>query len=107
MDGRKNNKGKIGNNGGRPPKEKEQTLIEKLSPYDDTALKVLFQNISDGEKWAIELFFKYRFGMPKQQIDHTTNGESIQTNINYSCLSDATLTELAKQDRPSESESGT
>jgi len=40
-DGRKNNSGKIGNNGGRPPKSEEIALIARLSPMDDLALKLL------------------------------------------------------------------
>jgi hypothetical protein len=104
MDGRKNNGGhSTAGKAGRPPKAQEQTLIEKLSPYDTKAIQVLFNNINGGEKWAVELFFKYRFGMPKQQIDHTTNGENINTTINYATLSDTTLAELAQQDRAEES----
>ena len=57
---------------GRKPKIEEQQLVEKLSPMDDTVLDVLKDNISSGEKWAIELYFKFRYGMPKQVIDQKT-----------------------------------
>jgi hypothetical protein len=69
-DKRKNNGGN--KNAGRKPKAEEQQLVEKLSPMDKVALDVLKQNMVDGEKWAIELFFKYRYGMPKQVIDQKT-----------------------------------
>ena len=81
-DGRKNNgwhstKGKAG----RKPKATEQKLIERLSPLDDVAFNQLQANIVDGEKWAIELFFKYRYGMPKQKTDITTNGEQLNIPV--------------------------
>ena len=71
MDKRKNNSGVKGNNGGRPPKAVEQKLIEKLSPLDPEAFKQLKLKMKEGEKWAIELFFKYKYGMPKQSIEST------------------------------------
>jgi len=72
-DGRKTNGGH--KSAGRKPKAVEQKLIEKLSPLDESAFKMLKRNIDKGEKWAIELFFKYKYGMPKQSIE--------QTNVNY------------------------
>ena len=71
--------GSVKNNGGaragagRKSKAVEQKLIEKLSPLDNEAFKQLKKNIANGEKWAIELFFKYKYGMPKQSIDQNTN----------------------------------
>lgn len=80
MDNRKNNKGTKGNKGGRPSKAEEQKLIEKLSPLEPEALRQLEINVKNGERWAIELFFKYNYGMPKQQTDITTNGNDININ---------------------------
>ena len=74
MDKRKFNRGH--SNSGRKPKAVEQKLIEKLTPLDPEAFKQLKSKIADGEKWAIELFFKYKYGMPKQSI------ESKNININ-------------------------
>ena len=68
-DGRKNNGGN--KNAGRKPKAVEQKLIEKLSPLDPEAFKQLRLKMKEGEKWAIELFFKYKYGMPKQSIEST------------------------------------
>jgi len=69
MDKRKNNSGTKGNKGGRPSKAEEQKLIEKLTPLEQEVLKKFEMNIKAGEKWAIELFFKYMYGLPKQQIE--------------------------------------
>lgn len=67
-DGRSNNKGTIGNNGGRPPKATEIQLIERLSPLDDLALETLKMRIAEGDMAAVKLFFEYRYGKPKQDI---------------------------------------
>jgi len=72
-DGRKNNGGTKGNKGGRKSKADEQLLLDRLSPYDDLALKVLSEQMKANEPWAIKLFFSYRYGMPKQMIDVKSN----------------------------------
>jgi hypothetical protein len=77
MDGRKYNSGTIGNKGGRPPKEAEQLLIEKLQPLEPKALEALKNGLKDGKPWAVKLFFQYRFGLPKQTVDNTS------TNITW------------------------
>ena len=46
-----------------------QDAYENLKPFLPDALKCLEKAIKAGEKWAIELWFKYFFGMPKQTID--------------------------------------
>ena len=74
-DKRKNNGGN--KNAGRKPKVEEQKLIETLTPLDPLAQKQLKKAMEEGEKWAIELYYKYRYGMPKQQTDITTNGNDI------------------------------
>jgi hypothetical protein len=68
MDKRKYNKGTLGNKGGRPPKADEMELIEKLSPYDETALKQLIKGVEDGQFNFIKLFLEYRYGKVKEQI---------------------------------------
>lgn len=62
---------------GRKSKSEEQNLIEVLSPFDEDANTQLGKAIKAGERWAIELFFKYKYGMPKQQTDITTNGNDV------------------------------
>ena len=75
MDKRKENKGTIGNNGGRKSKAEEQQLIEKLTPLESTAHEKLKESIELGKDWAIKMFFEYMYGKPKQMIE--------QKNINY------------------------
>ena len=62
-DGRKNNGG-AREGAGRKPKADEQKLVERLSPYDDEALNVLIEAVRDKEKWAVQMFFNYRYGRP-------------------------------------------
>jgi hypothetical protein len=67
-DGRKNNTGKIGNNGGRPPKSDEIALIARLSPMDDLALKLLNDKLEEGDMAALKMFMEYRWSKPKQEV---------------------------------------
>jgi hypothetical protein len=39
------------------------------------------KGLQEGERWAVELFFKYYYGLPKQQIDHTTQGDKINVPV--------------------------
>lgn len=50
-----------------------QDAYENLKPFLPDALKCLEKAIKAGEKWAIELWFKYFFSLPKQTIDNNTN----------------------------------
>lgn len=77
MDGRKKNKGIVGNKGGRPSKAEEQKLIERLTPLAPKAMTALNNALEGEESWAVKLFFEYFYGKPSQQVDHTTNGESL------------------------------
>lgn len=54
---------------GRKPKIDELALIERLSPMDDLALETMRTLIEANELGALKLFFEYRFGKPKQDID--------------------------------------
>ena len=77
MDGRKNNKGTKGNRGGRPSKAEEQKLIEKLTPFNDLALKALQEGLEKKEQWSVKLYFEYFYGKPQQRVDVTTNDDSL------------------------------
>jgi hypothetical protein len=68
-------------NSGRKPKDEEQTIIEKLKPYDDVAISKLYEAIDEGKDWAIKLFLNYRFGMPNNKTDITSNGQAINEAI--------------------------
>ena len=64
-------------------KSESQDAYENLKPFLPEAILQLEKAIKDGEKWAIELWFKYFFGMPKQTIDQNTD-----VNINNFDLKD-------------------
>lgn len=82
MDKRKNNGGhSTKGKAGRKPKCDEQKLVEKLSPFEKDALRVLHQAVKGGEKWAVELYMKYYYGLPKQVIDQTINTDDNQIEI--------------------------
>jgi len=63
---------------GRKKKAEEQELIDLLSPYDSAATSQLVKAVKNGDAWAIKLFFEYRYGKPKQQLDVTSDGEKIE-----------------------------
>jgi hypothetical protein len=62
---------------GRKPKATEIELIEKLGPMEATAFEKLEIGVKSGEFAFIKLYMEYRFGKPKQIIDMTTDGESL------------------------------
>lgn len=68
---------------GRKPKADEQKLIERLDNIIDSekALNVLARKVLAGEDKALDLYMKYRYGLPKQQIDHTSDGEKMSTPV--------------------------
>jgi hypothetical protein len=70
---------------GRKPKVQEVKLIEqmdKISVPDEIWNALLFK-CKQGDTGALKLWLAYRFGLPKQQIDVTTNGESIAPPIQW------------------------
>jgi len=72
MDGRKNNGGHSTKGvAGRKPKSEEQALIEKLSPLEEKAFKALDNAITDGQNWAVKLWFEYMYGKPKERVELT------------------------------------
>lgn len=82
MDGRKNNGGhSTKGKAGRPSKAEEQKVIETLKPMHPKAMQAFNVGLSNNERWAVELFFKYFYGLPKQQIDHTTDGDKMTVPI--------------------------
>ena len=81
-DGRKNNKGTIGNKGGgRKPKADEEKLIQKLSELDDTAFECLKNGIEEGNYNFWNKFMEFRYGKPKERVDVTSNDEGINIPI--------------------------
>jgi hypothetical protein len=70
---------------GRPPKILEVKLIEQMDAISvpEEIWKALLMKCAQGDTQALKLWLAYRFGLPKQQIDLTTNGESIAPPIKW------------------------
>jgi hypothetical protein len=68
-------------------KSDNQKLIENISPFAEQAHMVLGDAIENGEKWAVELWFKYFYGMPKQTVENnsrvTIDNFSLKEVINF------------------------
>jgi len=73
MDGRKNNKGTVGNKGGRPSKADEVNLIEKLTPLEDAAFQALKAGVEKGDFKFVQLYYNYYAGKPRETRDITIN----------------------------------
>lgn len=74
MDGRRNNGGH--KTAGRKPKDVEGKLIERLDAIidKDEAIEILQNKIHSGDMRALQLYFNYRYGKPKESIDVTSGG---------------------------------
>ena len=70
---------------GRKPKVQEIKLIEQMDAISvpDEIWNALLFKCKEGDTAAIKLWLSYRFGLPKQQIDVTTNGEKIAPPIQW------------------------
>ena len=82
---KKDNRGGPRPNSGRPSKIKEIKLVEQMDriAVPDQIWEALLYKCKEGDTAALKLWLSYRFGMPKQQIDVTTNGESIAPPIQW------------------------
>ena len=82
---KKDNRGGPRPNSGRPTKIQEIKLIESMDriAVPDEIWKALLFKIQEGDTQAIKLWLSYRLGLPKQQVDITTNGESIAPPIQW------------------------
>ena len=80
MDKRINNGG-ARKGAGRKSKSEEQKLIEKLTPFNDLALKALKESLEKKEQWSVKLYFEYFYGKPQQRVDVTTNDESLNMPV--------------------------
>ncbi len=67
---------------GRKPKANELALIEQMDAVlvPGSLWKAIAIKCKEGDVQAQKLWASYRFGLPKQQIDHTTNGKDINWN---------------------------
>lgn len=69
-------------NSGRKPKVEEEKLIQQLDNIIDPTrvINKLYELIEAGDSQALKLYMQYRFGIPKQQIEHSG---SMTHNINF------------------------
>ena len=86
-DGRKNNGGhSTKGKAGRKPKAEEQRIRDILSPYREETIEKVVNIMRTAEKEsdqlsAAKLLMSYDWGLPKQQIDHTSDGEKMSAPI--------------------------
>lgn len=92
---------------GRKSKAEELKLLEKLSPMEDTALKILQQGLDKGEFAYLKLFFEYYFGKPTETIDLEHSGEIASVPLDPSKLSTQTIRELLEARRGTSTTEGT
>lgn len=85
MTTKKENRGGPRPNSGRPPKILEIKLIEQMDAIavPNEIWKALLYKCQEGDTAALKLWLSYRFGLPKQQIDITSNGENIAPPIQW------------------------
>ena len=70
---------------GRKPKIQEIKIIEQMDAIcvPEKIWSALLMKCSQGDTQALKLWLSYRFGLPKQQIDITSNGENIAPPIQW------------------------
>jgi hypothetical protein len=79
----KNGGARIG--AGRKPKIEEIKIIEQMDAIcvPEKIWEALLYKCQQGDTNALKLWLSYRFGLPKQQIDVTSNGEKIAPPIQW------------------------
>jgi hypothetical protein len=70
---------------GRKPKIEEIKIIEQMDAIcvPDKIWEALLYKCQQGDTNALKLWLSYRFGLPKQQIDITSNGDKIAPPIQW------------------------
>jgi hypothetical protein len=85
MTTKKENRGGPRPNSGRPPKIQEIKLIEQMDAIavPEKIWLALLRKCEEGDTQALKLWLAYRLGLPKQQIDITSNGEKVAPPIHW------------------------
>ena len=85
MTTKKENRGGPRPNSGRPPKIQEIKLIEQMDAIavPEKIWLALLRKCEEGDTQALKLWLAYRLGLPKQQIDITSNGEKVAPPIQW------------------------
>jgi hypothetical protein len=66
---------------GRKKKPDEAELMDQLYPLKDVALAALQKGLSNGDSKAMDIFFRYFYGLPTQRIESKVEGNLNQVNI--------------------------
>lgn len=82
MAGKKGRSGGKREGAGRPSKGEVLNIRQIMDEHIDidVVMQKLYERIESGDHRAIELFLKYRAGLPKQELDINHSGE---TDINF------------------------
>ena len=95
-DGRKQNKGTIGNTGGgRPSKTNEIAFLEKLDNIinSDKAIETLSKMIDQGNFNALKLYMEFRYSKPKETIENVNHNHNQEITAQEVRLINAELEE--------------
>lgn len=70
---------------GRKPKAEEIQIVEAMDAVavPEKAWRALWARCEEGDTQAIKTWLNYRFGMPKQAVDITTQGDKISPPIQW------------------------
>ena len=70
---------------GRKPKVQEIKIIEQMDAIavPEKIWGALLRKCEEGDTQALKLWLAYRLGLPKQQIDITSNGERVAPPIHW------------------------
>ncbi len=70
---------------GRKPKVQEIKIIEQMDAIavPQRIWEALLRKCEEGDTQALKLWLAYRLGLPKQQIDITSNGEKVAPPIHW------------------------
>ena len=86
MEKKKSKRGGARAGAGRPTKVNELALVEQLSVFDTTAQAKLFELIKGGNMKALQLFYAYRYGKPRETKDVKIVSEQPLFEISYDAI---------------------
>ena len=64
---------------GRKPTGVRKSLVEKLSPYDDSVIEVIVRKAKQGEAPFVKMFMEYLHGKPEQFVSAQIEHKEVQT----------------------------
>ena len=75
----KGKRGGVRPNSGRKPKVDELKIIEMMDAalVPEKAWEILAEMVLERKEAAVKMWLEYRYGKPKQQVDVTSDGQSL------------------------------